>query len=616
MAKRPPWKRRGVLFSALVAGTLGGVGVAHAGVLGWWPCNEGRGDTIHDHGGIGGDGADFGAHWAGASFGGALLFDDGGEAVVVPDDPGLRVRDRVTLAARVNVGAPGTDWSCVVAKDGAYYLNLNAGHVEACVNTASGTCIARGATRLQSGRWYQIAMTYDRLFAGYPATIDEFTGMLPDPRANPAVPRGSADAGDWDQVMREIGNVIYDELDPDPARRYKLLYSGYTEPYAENNVYAGWAYSPDGFTWTKGGKVVSRALEDPYVVICDGTYYLFAEDKEDVPFRNMRRFHSADFVNWVDDGDTLDIQSGGWPPDWEAKDVSSPVVWIEDGVWYLLYEGRGGGYNGKIGLATSSDGLNWVRDPANPVVDAELGAWDSGNIVPDDIVKRSGVYYLIYHGYGYTEKSGFWCGIATSTDLHHWTRYAQNPFSNFDTVMYCRVPGATGADELALFAYDGYTGIVRYRPYVLSQPRVYIDAVEDGYWHRDDCANQRIAATSAPVYIGGIPAATHTLQGLLDDVYVFDDALQPPDLQAIMPPPPPPPTIGDLNCDGFVNNGDIDAFVLALTDAGAYQLAHPGCDLQHADINGDGFVNNGDIDAFVALLTGAPGAGAPGPGPH
>ena len=39
------------------------------------------------------------------------------------------------------------------------------------------------------------------------------------------------------------------------------------------------------------------------------------------------------------------------------------------------------------------------------------------------------------------------------------------------------------------------------------------------------------------------------------------------------------PLLGDLNCDGLVNNGDIDPFVLALTDlAAAYGELYPDCD--------------------------------------
>jgi len=63
------------------------------------------------------------------------------------------------------------------------------------------------------------------------------------------------------------------------------------------------------------------------------------------------------------------------------------------------------------------------------------------------------------------------------------------------------------------------------------------------------------------------------------------------------------PHPGDLNCDGLVNNGDIPAFVLAMTDPAAYQQKFPGCDRLRADVNGDGIVNNADIPLFVELLT-------------
>ena len=70
-----------------------------------------------------------------------------------------------------------------------------------------------------------------------------------------------------------------------------------------------------------------------------------------------------------------------------------------------------------------------------------------------------------------------------------------------------------------------------------------------------------------------------------------------------------PWTVGDCNCDGQVNNFDIDAFVLALTSAGdtppfgSYYATWPYCDAMNADANEDGSVNNFDIDAFVTLLT-------------
>ncbi|MCH8805092.1 MAG: hypothetical protein IH986_03280 [Planctomycetes bacterium] len=60
--------------------------------------------------------------------------------------------------------------------------------------------------------------------------------------------------------------------------------------------------------------------------------------------------------------------------------------------------------------------------------------------------------------------------------------------------------------------------------------------------------------------------------------------------------------LGDLNCDGAFNGGDIDPFFLALGDPPGYHAAFPACDIMLADMNGDGSVNGGDIDAFFACL--------------
>jgi hypothetical protein len=62
---------------------------------------------------------------------------------------------------------------------------------------------------------------------------------------------------------------------------------------------------------------------------------------------------------------------------------------------------------------------------------------------------------------------------------------------------------------------------------------------------------------------------------------------------------------GDLNCDGEVNFGDINPFVLALSDLALYQATYPGCPLENRDINGDGSCDFRDINPFVALLSGS-----------
>jgi hypothetical protein len=64
---------------------------------------------------------------------------------------------------------------------------------------------------------------------------------------------------------------------------------------------------------------------------------------------------------------------------------------------------------------------------------------------------------------------------------------------------------------------------------------------------------------------------------------------------------------GDLNCDGTVDFGDINPFVLYLSNYWAWLQTYMDCPPENGDINGDGTYRQasfGDINPFVALLTG------------
>ncbi len=61
---------------------------------------------------------------------------------------------------------------------------------------------------------------------------------------------------------------------------------------------------------------------------------------------------------------------------------------------------------------------------------------------------------------------------------------------------------------------------------------------------------------------------------------------------------------GDLNCDDHVDFGDINPFVLAVTNWGRYLREYPHCDIYLADLNADGYVDFDDINPFVELLGG------------
>lgn len=62
--------------------------------------------------------------------------------------------------------------------------------------------------------------------------------------------------------------------------------------------------------------------------------------------------------------------------------------------------------------------------------------------------------------------------------------------------------------------------------------------------------------------------------------------------------------LGDLNCDGVLNQDDIEPFLLAVSDPTAYAAQYPDCDINNADINRDLTVSSLDIPPFFVLLRG------------
>ena len=104
---------------------------------------------------------------------------------------------------------------------------------------------------------------------------------------------------------------------------------------------------------------------------------------------------------------------------WESVLVMSPSIIIKDGTYHMMYRGSDG-VNSRIGHATSSDGINWNRDPANPVIDiGGAGQPDSVGCEDPTIVYEGGTYYIFYIGYDGVDSQGM---LATTTDFVTFTK--------------------------------------------------------------------------------------------------------------------------------------------------------------------------------------------------
>jgi hypothetical protein len=102
--------------------------------------------------------------------------------------------------------------------------------------------------------------------------------------------------------------------------------------------------------------------------------------------------------------------------------MSMSVVKVGD-TFHLYYEGGPTGCPDlQIGHATSKDGLNWVKNPANPVLrTGKSGEWDDGATWDPFVLHEDGIFKMWYGG----ERVGhrdFQCGYATSKDGVHFTK--------------------------------------------------------------------------------------------------------------------------------------------------------------------------------------------------
>lgn len=118
---------------------------------------------------------------------------------------------------------------------------------------------------------------------------------------------------------------------------------------------------------------------------------------------------------------------------YQSYAIGSPrVLKRRDGKFWSLYGAypRQGGYElrpGYEGVASSDDGIHWQRAKETytlSVHDADCGPWEKDCIYQPWLVEHDGKFYDFYNAArGSMEQTG----IAFSSDLFTWKRYAGNP---------------------------------------------------------------------------------------------------------------------------------------------------------------------------------------------
>jgi predicted GH43/DUF377 family glycosyl hydrolase len=209
---------------------------------------------------------------------------------------------------------------------------------------------------------------------GYAVSIDGIKWSV-----YPDIVLPAGDRGTWDSVGIETVCVIKD-TSAYQNERYKMWYCGY-DSHEVGSKKIGYATSPDGINWTKypGNPVLKP---DPY-------------------------------------------------PSYDFAGIWNPMV-IKDGDTYKMWYPSIGVVEEKVVLpicyATSSDGINWVKYPGNPVLlQGEPGSWDDTWVCEPSVLKRNGIYEMWYSG---ASQEGaeeilpyFNTGYATSVDGINWEKH-------------------------------------------------------------------------------------------------------------------------------------------------------------------------------------------------
>lgn len=111
---------------------------------------------------------------------------------------------------------------------------------------------------------------------------------------------------------------------------------------------------------------------------------------------------------------------------WDAAFTISPKV-LYDGTTFRMWYVGGTGTSTAIGLATSTDGINWTKHNGPVLTPGPSGAWDSSSILLGSVAWNGSLFLMWYSGTNTASNSAGSVGVATSNDGVTWTEYSGNP---------------------------------------------------------------------------------------------------------------------------------------------------------------------------------------------
>ncbi|MEJ7560076.1 MAG: family 43 glycosylhydrolase [Pedobacter sp.] len=135
--------------------------------------------------------------------------------------------------------------------------------------------------------------------------------------------------------------------------------------------------------------------KDPIVVKFRGRYLMyyskqtFQNERDGMQGWNIGIAQSKDLYTWKKVAEITPKAS------YEQKGLCAPGAIVKDGKVHLFYQTYGNGPKDAICYAYSTDGINFDRDPSNPVF-SPRGAWTNGRAIDAEVYPYMDSYFLYF----------------------------------------------------------------------------------------------------------------------------------------------------------------------------------------------------------------------------
>ncbi|MBC8166418.1 MAG: hypothetical protein H7Y20_11175 [Bryobacteraceae bacterium] len=215
-----------------------------------------------------------------------------------------------------------------------------------------------------------------------------------------------------------------DALNPSVVRfrdQWWNLYSGFDG----RSWHTGLAVSTDGAAWERRGKVLSpdpRIWEGDYIaangsaLVVDGKLFYWYQGGR-IPRIGLAT--SSDGLQWTKESQP--VLSPGPRGSWDEMGVADPYVIRLGSTYYMYFLGQDRARRQRLGVARSSDGLAWERQLSNPILGiGEAGQFDETGLGEPAIWAQEGSYWMLYTARDRKEYRRL--GLARSQDGVRWTR--------------------------------------------------------------------------------------------------------------------------------------------------------------------------------------------------